>query len=670
MISRTLQLLAVTSILTLLSRADLPAQQGGLVPANPQPRTDKQGNEWNVEQNGQLSRHNSGNSILSGAMTLIIGTEQFYCNQPMATPDGKELVLMGSQPMQGLQVSRNIRLLEKEGGMRYLELLSNPSGADVTVNMELRNNFSGQVKNFVTNQGRINNGTLEKDETSVLPVPGSASYSSYLFTVCGPRSANKPRVATQNQYQLSFFYNLTVPAGKTVAIMHTVTQDKVSLRPDATELEKILKPFALSRHLRELPKGSAALVINMRSGSMGVLDLAAWFPDEIHGIKREGTDVLAMGEGTRLRGRASCAKLSLQHRFGTVTLPWQNVIALTGGKFEGGESRVYLADGQMLRGKLTAEELQFVLSTGLPMALKIEDLDRLVLAGGGAPAEWPRQISALVETTNGERLALRESAEVPATLATPWGSRSMSLGGIAAISPGVENAATPLVSLKDGSRLRVWLAGQGHLAATTTLFGPQNIESTQISALAVGGAVSNDASADDEGEPKIPFADLAGDQRLVAPLAGAQLQVVTAGGVVPLEPGSMKEMRNVTDDIQIPGADDAPWFQVELWGGGSVLGQMRENVMRFQVGEREWVIPCREVTRVVNPVPKITDTTLNRMAQLIRELGNEDWKVRERATGELKNLGEIARSALQEAFKQSEDAEVKHRIEDLLGELD
>ena len=645
-------------------------QQSGLVPANPQPRTDKQGNEWYVEQNGQLSRHSGGNSILSGAMTLILGTEQFYCNQPMATPDGKELVLMGSQPMQGLQVTRNIRFLEKEGGMRYLEMITNSTGNDITTNLELRNNFSGQVKGFLTNTARPVKGGLEKDETSVLALPGTANYNTYLFTVCGPRSGIKPRVTTQTQYQLSFFFNITVPAGKTIALLHTVTQDKVSLRPDLAELEKILKPFALSRNLRELPKGSAALLVNLRAGSVGALDLAAWFPDEILGIKRESTDVLAMGEGTRLRGRASCAKLTLEHSFGTAIIPWEQVMAVTGGRFEGGDSRVYLSDGQVLRGSVKAEELQFILSTGLSMALKVEELDRLVLASSGPVTEWPKQVSALVEMTHGERFSLRDSAAVPATIATSWGTREIVLGDLLAISSVAEDSFTPVVLLKDGSRLRVWLAGQGSLAVTTSLFGAQNLESTRIRALAVGGAASSESGGDDEGEPKVAFADLAGEQRLVAPLAGAQIQIVTTGGVVPLEPSSLKEMRNVTEDIQMPGVDDSPWFQIELWGGGTVLGQLRESVLHFQVGGGEWIIPSREVTRLINPVPKIADTTLNRMAQLIRELGNDEWKVREKASGELRNLGEIARSALQEAFKQSEDAEVKHRIEDLLGELD
>ena len=46
------------------------------------------------------------------------------------TPDGKEFVLPGQQPVMGLQISRRIRLFEKDGLMRYLDLFTNPSHLD------------------------------------------------------------------------------------------------------------------------------------------------------------------------------------------------------------------------------------------------------------------------------------------------------------------------------------------------------------------------------------------------------------------------------------------------------------------------------------------------------------------------------------------------------------
>lgn len=180
------------------------AQLSGLVPVNPQPRTDKLGNDWYVEQNGMISRQGGGNSILSGAMMLMVGSEQFYCNQPMGTSDGKEMVLMGQQPMQGLQVTRYVRMLEKEGGMRFMEMFTNTSGRDIATNVEIRHNFSGQVKSILTDAARANNGAFEKGESGIAIVPGSTNYRGYLFTACAPRSSVKPRIASQTSTRCRF----------------------------------------------------------------------------------------------------------------------------------------------------------------------------------------------------------------------------------------------------------------------------------------------------------------------------------------------------------------------------------------------------------------------------------------------------------------------------------
>lgn len=646
-------------------------QQPGLVPISPQPRTDKQGNEWYVEQNGMLTRNGGGNSILSGSMMLMVGTEQFYCNQPMATPDGREMVLMGQQPMRGLQVTRYIRFLEKEGGMRYLEMFANTTTRDITATIELRNNFSSQVKATLTNEGRPNNGTLGKNESGIAFAPGTAAMNGYLFTICAPRSSEKPRIASQNQYQTSFLYSFTVPAGKSGAILHTVTQAKLSVRPDAVDLEKLFKPFALSRHLKDLPKGALEQLINLRANGSGAVDLASWFPNEILGVKREAVDVLAVGEGTRLRGRASCAKLALVHRFGKIVVPWEMVVAIAGEKHEAGDGRIFLSDGQVLRGDIEAEELKFTLTNGLQMTLKLEELDRLVLASSGAPAEWPKGIAALMETWNGERWALNKDNGMELVLTTPWGSSITKLGELASLTTSEEVNAMPLATWRNGSRFRVWLGGKSDLPLTTALMGNLTLNGSQLRSMAVAAAFNNKNEMEtDDHEPTTTFADIAGEQRLVAAVADPQLHVVTSGGVVPLDPASIKEMRNVTEDIKQTGVDDAPWFQMELWGGGSVMGQLRESTVRFQFNHSEWRVPAQDLIRLVNPVPKISDATLARMGQLIRDLGHDDWKIREMASGELKTLGEMARTSLQEAFKQSEDAEVKHRVEVILGELE
>ena len=68
-----------------------------LVPAAMNVITDKQGNSWNLEQNGNLGR--VGNSMVNSGLTLLLNNQQFYTYQPMMTADGLLHLNMGSLPM-------------------------------------------------------------------------------------------------------------------------------------------------------------------------------------------------------------------------------------------------------------------------------------------------------------------------------------------------------------------------------------------------------------------------------------------------------------------------------------------------------------------------------------------------------------------------------------------
>ena len=58
----------------------------------------------------------------------------------------------------------------------------------------------------------------------------------------------------------------------------------------------------------------------------------------------------------------------------------------------------------------------------------------------------------------------------------------------------------------------------------------------------------------------------------------------------------------------------------------------------------------------------------DRVQDLIRKLGSEDYATREQATEELKKIGKPARAALQQAAAESEDPEVRQRAQDLLDD--
>ena len=137
--------------------------------------SDGKGNSWNVQQNGQLGRGN--NSMWSNGMQLFINNDQFYNYQPMMTADGKEYVLAHHNPQQfsGLQVTRRIRVMEKEGAVRFLDILENPTQQDMTVFAEIRNGFGTRAKIMLSNSAQQNPTQLARRDYGLMVIPNSTS---------------------------------------------------------------------------------------------------------------------------------------------------------------------------------------------------------------------------------------------------------------------------------------------------------------------------------------------------------------------------------------------------------------------------------------------------------------------------------------------------------------
>ncbi|NOX98785.1 MAG: hypothetical protein GXP30_03485, partial [Verrucomicrobia bacterium] len=339
-----------------------------LIPAAMGIRTDKQGNSWNVEQNGNLGRVGSSMMVNSG-LNLYINNQQFYTYQPMMTADGSEYVLHNRQNsnMMGLQVMRRIRLLEKQGVMRYLEILTNATSNPLTVNLSLRTNFSGNFKNYITNDGNSNVVMLGTRESGVLVTPGSTQVNrAFVFSLCSEKSALKPSISSQNKYGLNFQYSVAIAPGQTVILAHAVTQVPLPGSFERKTMRRLFRPVALDRLQSSIPSTLRKFVINYKgNASPGGVSLMAGTSVEGLGVDRASRDTLALGQKTRLLGTATCASLTIKTVYGEAEIPFENLAALVGGnRGRRDVSRVYLRDGQVFSGEVKAQGLRFIMAGG------------------------------------------------------------------------------------------------------------------------------------------------------------------------------------------------------------------------------------------------------------------------------------------------------------------
>ena len=653
-----------------------------LVPAAMGIRTDKKGGSWNVEQNGTLGR--VGNSMVNSGLNLLINNQQFYTYQPMMTADGKEFVLHNRQNTSfiGLQVMRRIRFLENEGAMRYLEILTNTASNPLNLSVSLQNNFSGNYKTYLSDQGNSGVVMLGPRGSAIVVTPGSSqSNRAFVFTLCSAKSGLKPTISSQNKYGLTFQYNLTIPPGQTVVLAHAVAQAPEPQNFERQALARLFKPFALERLRNTIAVEFRSLLANFHQpgGPSGEALLASTSVDGL-GVERQRRDVLALGEKTRLIGTASCGELKLSAAYGDAALPFEKVAAIVGGdRGRRDFARVFLRDGQVFTGQLDASGLRFVMASGGKMNLEVGSLDRLVRATTEQDGQWGEGVTAVLETFGGDRLAVESGESLTLAGMTPWGRLEFTLGDLLWFAPMEDEPVGHYAKLKDGTRCFLFLSGES-LQFTSGVFGACRLELSRLRAAVTRSAVERaESGAGDIGLPSgpagdpetvvlQPYLETAGSQRLVGPFVDESLRVLTNSETVEVAPQEVRRMVNLAVESGVDAHDyNGPPFRLELWGGGVIAGYLGNHDIGIRVRGQEWRVPVADIHELVTPVPRLGEKAQQDIARFIRELGSDDWRTREQATEDLREFGYLARSILQEELRINPDPEVQRRLERILS---
>lgn len=640
-----------------------------LVPANMQPQSDAKGCQWSLSNYGFLQ--NPGNAFYNNLLMLHINGQQFYNYQPQMTADGKEFVLPGQQALAGLQITRRIRLLEKEGVMRYVDVFFNPATAPITATVEYRNNFSSPLKNVLSDRGATNPSVLGKGETGIVISPRQNTQRAVAFVLGLPQGGLRPSFSQRGQYECHFSFAVTVPPGQSVALAYAVAQVPPPPDHDTAALARLFKTISASKFLRTLRREELAALANfaVSAGAEPAAFLAAQGVSSL-GIERGRTDILALGEKTRLTGTASGGAVTVKTSFGETRLALEEIAAMTGGAHEVGVPRIFLRDGQVFSGTFTAADWRFSMPSGAQVDLDFTTLDRLVRAASPEEGKWEAGTSAILATHHGVQLAL-EGATSRFECTTSWGPLSFTLDDLNWCLPADEGMVGHLVEFKDGSRFFGFLSGQP-VTVQTQLFGAQVFSPAQVRGIIAASALSPHQTTDDD-EPRLSRSHfvLAGNQLLPGHLEADEVEVLTGSKIIRVPPSGVRSLRNVTEEADAAvKEEDSPLFEVELWGGGVMTGQLREPVLTVRVREALWRVPATDVIEFRNPAPALSDEVRMRIVELLRNLGSEEWETREAASQALAELGVLARPMLEDTLKTTTDPEVKHRVERLLETME
>lgn len=630
------------------------AQQPALVPYSPSIITDDKGHEWYIEHNGALQRNSNGPSMIGNCMIMQFGGQQFYPQQPMMSPDGKELSMTSQQPLGGLSVTRRITIMEKEGVLRYVDEFLNSTKRDLTVTIDMRHGLSNTAREITSNAGRPLKDSLEAEEFGVLALPQESEGNppSLFFSVRAPKSASPLKLRIQNKYQISILHTLTIPAGQTQTLIHAVSQIEIPAKATPEDITKACAPLALNRLTKGLSKSVIKMAANLGPATGG-FGLADWLPQQYWGLAPANSDQLALGKDSLLKGRSVLTRLGMVREAGQAFANLESTAAIAGPGFTGDQSGwIWLRDGQRWRGVLETPELKFILNSGAE--LPVTKLDRLVLAKGQQPPE--PLAHTMLELWSGERIAIEPQGDLQAS--TLWGRLTVPWSEVIVWQKAEAQALGGLLCLRDGTRVRA-LPQAGKVKLKTKSLGEQEIDLADMRRLITPLVTT---VSDEDSEPATSFLELAGEQRVVARVTAATLTLLTEGGPLSLSPGSIRELRDVSE-----GEGTAVRvFEADLWGGGIVKGTLENSRLHVEGRGLNWDIQARQILRMSNPVPVTDHTLMRRIGQLIQDLGNEQWKTREAASNALRELGPLARASLQEALKSATDAEVVRRLEELM----
>ena len=643
----------------------------GLVPANVAPRADGMGFQWDIQPDGQVM-DGSDDAFDSGLVLMVNGRPFQPTQAPMMTADGAEYVL--TSKLGNIEVTRRVKVDAKAAAVRYIDSARNTGNAAASVSLMVNSPLGGNCQTWVSDLGAPTPAGIGPKECGVLAIQRQGtSRPSILFCVAGPGSKVKPSLAVQNQTVFQFTYNLAVPAGRTASIFHAVAQRRVGGQPDPKTLAGLFQPMRSKAFIHDVPADLRRTIVNLGSftgggdGGGGVDERMLATLQKL-GVERGTADILAVGEETRVRGTAACEQLSLSTRFGPIALPLEKVAAIAGGRYSGRRAQVFLRDGQVLSGKLEAKGLRFTLGTGIVMDLKAEALDRLMMHTATDDGKPAPDVALFVETFDGDRLAVLHTAKLNLQAITPWGALDIPLDDLAWLSVPEEGQPGHLVRMKDGSRFFAVLDGVP-LKLKTVAFGERDFKTAEIRSIVSAGHKADEAEDGDPPYGGLPHVALVGDNVVQGRVDLAAIHFLSGGQVIPVPPVQIRSLANTGEGEAPaePGGGSA--FRAEMWGGGTVTGQIRETLLPVRVGQRVCQVPLRDIVSVTVPTPAVPDGLRDKIAQLIRDLGHPEWEKRDAASRQLSELGQVARPALAEAVKQTADPEVRRRAQTLLDEM-
>lgn len=597
--------------------------------------TDASGLQWTIYQQGWF-RHGGSTQLFNQAGMLIINGNGVSANAAQARQDEKtgEIIFDGINAA-GVSVVRRVLVNREDSYVRYVDVFKNNTQQDMTINVQLTSNYNYGV------QGSMNVNDPKNNDRAI-GVATLLQTNRAVFEMFGGKGARQSMLinAQPNGNIFQVQTPLTIPAEKEVALLHL---HGASPSPDSAQ--QFILGVRESKLTSDLPLEVRRIIANVAEVQMvGDREI----------LRGETFDVIELRDGDQLKGTLAEKSYKLQTFYGPVEVAAERVIGLINiGQFKPRQLLVTV-DGEVFGGTLDIPAISLQLSSGQTTRIPLSQIERIgYRKRSQEPEEWPidRPVVAL---RSGERLMIA-MPESPIEVMTRFGQIKLPPQSIASLWFQAEDHGVHEVRLTDGSRFAGLLTADNY---GFQLVGTTSQQKVTIPSAAIARLWFN--NKDEQPALESPTLSLNSQDVLVGTLTG-QLQLETRFDTISINAAELSALTH--------GPEAGMDVQAILWDQSSIGGQLREPTLTCQlVSGIEMKIPITLISSYNNPRPRPSEGVVQHIKFVVKELGAEDWKLRERAESQLVIMGPHIVPVLKE-MRPSQSPEAQQRIDSVLSKL-
>lgn len=581
---------------------------------------DANGFFWQAVASGALT---SGETqYLQSGLNLLVGGAVFAPERGEVLEPGEGIPgrIRLAETRETVEIERDLLFDRERSAVRVLDTVSNTGSAAATIPVQVRTTYPFGWQSLHGTGGSLlsSDPVLSLGGNSGLVVHFSAAEGRHdTLLLSGNNGAVSPRLtASTNRRELTLGYELTIPAGGKVSLLHWISQLTL---PEMGDAESAFSSFFRNGRLVDpgvdasdlstvanFPETAQPDVAEPGAGANNLLALNAFLDDV--GIHRRNSDLLWISQGSQLSGTVPA-----EARF-TVTLangdseeiPVARVAAVRGGAGAGLPPRLFLRDGTVHAGSITAENLSIVpVNESEPQPLSVESLSLLLLRTEAQDGIAGEKTLGFLRLQDRSVVALKDpDFSLPAM--APWGTVDLKLSDIEELTYVSRPAPSCRVVFTDGSRYTVFLRREP-LQITDPEMGAFEIDPGDLVQFWRVGRESflvepgEDIWLDFSEVPSGPIPEegflLRGNNLLSGRFADARLSLEASGATVSVETARIRSLRR---SLEVTPGEPVPYI-LELKNGESVEGRIVEDLISISHNGSVLTVPTANLYAFRSP---------------------------------------------------------------------